>query len=271
LANAFNSVASLVNLSTGAIPGPNLPSGAILPVEEINTLANILSTCVNSAGGSADDGTPCGKLLAAATPPAGLAPIDTISATLNIAHFPINNVATLYTLSPPSAPFQPTLPSAPTNLLIAIKYASPQLSGPTKVAIDAQGSIWVVNHTGNSVSQFSNTGSALSSSPYMVAGISLPADIAIDATGSAWVTNMGNNSVTKMTAVGGAASGMNFADSSLSSPNGIAIDALGNAWIANTGTNTLTELSNTGTALSPASGFTGAGLSAPTSIAINVR
>jgi streptogramin lyase len=242
-----------------------------LPVEEINTLANILSTCVNSAGGSAGDGTACGKLFAAATPPVGLAPTDTIDAALDIARFPINNVASLYTLSPSTAPFQPTLSSAPSTLLIAIKYTSAQLSGPTKIAIDAQGSIWVVNHTGSSVSQFGNTGSALSSSPYTVGGISLPVDIAIDAVGSAWVTNAGSNSVTKLTATGGAATGVSFTDSSLSSPNGIAFDALGDVWIANTGTNALTELSNTGTTLSPVGGFTGVGLSAPGSIAVNVR
>jgi hypothetical protein len=271
VANAFNSVSTVVNLSTGSVPGPNLPSGATLPVAEVNTLADILSACINSTGGSAGDGTACGNLFAAATPTGGSAPTDTIGAALDIARFPTNNVAALYAVSPPAAPFQPTLPSSPTNFLIGINYASSQLNGPTKIAIDAQGSVWAANQSGNSVSQFSNTGSLLSLSPYTIAGISQPTDIAIDVSGNAWVTNKGNNSITKLTAASGVATGTNFTDSSLSLPSAIAIDASGDVWITNAGANTLTELNNTGTVLSPVGGFTGAGLSAPASIAINVH
>ena len=58
-------------------------------------------------------------------------------------------------------------------------------------------------------------------------------------------------------------------------PDGIAIDGSGNVWVASTGNvgtsgnGSVTELAPTGSALSPASGFTGGGLSTPTCIAIN--
>jgi hypothetical protein len=56
LAAAFRAATLLVNPATGTIPGANAPNDATLPIEEINTLADILASCVQSAGGSAGDG-----------------------------------------------------------------------------------------------------------------------------------------------------------------------------------------------------------------------
>ena len=56
--NAFATANKIANFSTGTAPGPALPAGATLPVSEVNTLANILSSCVNT-NGSGTSGTPC--------------------------------------------------------------------------------------------------------------------------------------------------------------------------------------------------------------------
>jgi trimeric autotransporter adhesin len=74
LAAAFTLAADYANISTGTIPGLNVPAGTTVPVAQINTLADILSTCVNSTGGVAGDGSTCGTLLSAATPTGGTAP-----------------------------------------------------------------------------------------------------------------------------------------------------------------------------------------------------
>jgi hypothetical protein len=55
IANAFQTVNSLVNTSTGTAPGPGLPTNATVPTTELFTLADILSSCVNSTG----TGAPC--------------------------------------------------------------------------------------------------------------------------------------------------------------------------------------------------------------------
>ena len=62
LGNAFAVVSSVANIVTGTAPGPSLPTGATLPVAKLNTLADILASCVNSTGGTAGDSSPCGKL-----------------------------------------------------------------------------------------------------------------------------------------------------------------------------------------------------------------
>ena len=68
---------------------------------------------------------------------------------------------------------------------------------------------------------------------------------------------------------------LNFTGGGLAYAQGIAIDATGNVWVPNVSigpsndVSSVTELSPTGAPLSPASGFTGGGLSGPVGIAID--
>lgn len=85
--------------SNGQVSGPALLSNATLPLAEINTLADIVERCVNSAGGSASDttdgqtnGTGCGKLFFLA---GGTSTTDTVTAAMVIAQNPACNVAKL--------------------------------------------------------------------------------------------------------------------------------------------------------------------------------
>jgi Bacterial Ig-like domain (group 3) len=75
---------------------------------------------------------------------------------------------------------------------------------PTAVAIDGAGQVWIANG-GNSVSSFSNSGTAQSPAtgygattaaaptPY-----NAPSGIAVDQAGSVWITNSGGNTVTRI-------------------------------------------------------------------------
>ena len=110
LAAAFENVNSLVDVATGLSPGMVAPQGVTIPVAEINTLADILAPCVNSDGTAA-----CTALFAAATPPGGLTPTNTLDAALDIALNPSNDVAQLFNTVNSAAPFEPTLASAPAN------------------------------------------------------------------------------------------------------------------------------------------------------------
>lgn len=125
LKNAFNEVAELVNIGIGSMPGPLLPPGFSSPAAKINTLADVITACVNSSGGNAGDGSPCGDLFQAVTPVGGLAPTDTVGAALSIAQSPAQDVAEVYSLLQPNPPFQPALTTPPTDWSIAVELGSP--------------------------------------------------------------------------------------------------------------------------------------------------
>ena len=122
---AFTLANSLVDPSTGSVAGPSLPAGATAPIQQINTLADILTTCINTAGATAGDSTPCGNLLAATTPSSASAPTNAVAAMLNIARDPQHNIAALYPLATPSAPFQPQLSAAPADWTVALTGSAP--------------------------------------------------------------------------------------------------------------------------------------------------
>jgi RHS repeat-associated protein len=130
LVSAFALVNEYTNTSTGAVPGPTLPAGYYASSVEINTLGDIVASCINSAGGVAGDGSPCGSFFALALPLTGSAPTDTIQAILNILRFPVLNVAALFNLSSAVGPFQPSLSAAPPSwaLPIVLGPATPTFS-----------------------------------------------------------------------------------------------------------------------------------------------
>jgi trimeric autotransporter adhesin len=124
LANAFANAAQLVNTATGIAPGTGVPTGTTVPIEQINTIGNILSVCINSAGGTAGDNSPCGNLFSLTTPPNSTPAVDTATALLHLADNPTLNTAALYSLILPQAPFQPSQPQTPPDLSVRLTVSS---------------------------------------------------------------------------------------------------------------------------------------------------
>jgi hypothetical protein len=283
ITKAFAAINKVVNINLGTVSGTALPIGATLPTSEIGALGNILQNCVNSAGGSASDttdgqtnGTPCGKLFyltSTSSPPASAAPTDTITATMNIAQHPGNNVAKLNDLQASSPAFYPHLNvnSPPTDWTVAINYTGGGLSTPQSIANDASGNVWITNKGNNSVTKLDNSGAAISSGDGLGGGsLNVPYGIAIDTSGSPWITNSGNNTLTKLDASG--ANPSVYSANGLNTPEGVAIDGAGNVWVANnaSGANSVSAFTSAGTPLT-GSPYTGAGISGPQSIAINPK
>lgn len=125
---AFATVHQLVNNATGTIPGPALATGNAIPTSQINTVADILASCVDSAGGVAGDSTPCGQLFQNS---GGAATTNTIAAAVQIANHPGANTPQLFSLISPASPFQPTLSTAPPSFQIAVL---PVTTAPLPVA-----------------------------------------------------------------------------------------------------------------------------------------
>ena len=120
LALEFAQAALLVNSATGAGGGPGLPAGVTAPVAEMNTLADALASCVNSAGGVVGDGSACGTLFKTVQPAGSPAATETIGAALQVALHPANNVAGVLGLVAATAPFEPTLSATPASWAVAL-------------------------------------------------------------------------------------------------------------------------------------------------------
>ncbi len=110
----------LVDLASGTAPGTASAAGYVVQVNKVNHLANILASCINSSGGKAGDGSPCGLVFQAATQADGSAPTDTIAAASHIAKNPTRNVAALFNCVTATAPFQPTLSTVPPDWTLSL-------------------------------------------------------------------------------------------------------------------------------------------------------
>ena len=193
--NLPNTVKLLADASTGlavssttmpAVAGADVPQSVTLTatpeIEKINTLANIISTCVNGATSA----TPaCGTLFSAAVPPNGnvtslnpaapfAAATDTLQALYYIFTNPTNssatNMSSIFGLAPSiGAPYLPALEAQPTDWTIGVFYTSSAscsvdhdfIEFPIDINVDAQNNVWFANLVGGNLSAISASGAPL--------------------------------------------------------------------------------------------------------------
>jgi len=120
LTAAFTLASQFANTATGTSPGTSVPAGDAVPSTLINSLADIVSACVNTTGGIAGDGSNCGTLFTDATPSGGAAPADVATALFNILNNPTSNLTSLFGLLPSTPPFGPFLNAAPSTTAISL-------------------------------------------------------------------------------------------------------------------------------------------------------
>jgi hypothetical protein len=267
VANAFLNAANLASVATGQALSM-IPSGnARAPQAKVNTLANILATCVSSPGTSS---ATCSSLFAYALSggATGHAPTNTANAAISIAHNPSANVRTLYDLVTTTGPFSPGLTSAAGDLALGLYFIAPQLGSPGRIAIDAAGAVWILNQTG--IAKLSSSGAFLSGqNGFTGGGLTAPFSIAIDDGENAWVTNKASGgSVVEFSNSGAILSGANGYGAGQGVPRQIAIAGDGSAWVT-TEQNSVVKLSSSGAVLSGSGGFTASGLTRPDAIAID--
>jgi hypothetical protein len=258
LINAVGNFNNLVNLSNGGPGGTTLPTGATIPVAEMNTLANILASCINTPTASSGQ---CTTLVTAT------GASDTLDMMLYFAKNPASSTLTaLYAQGAATAPFQPGLSSQPSDWTIAIKYiAGGALSTPYGIAIDAAGDAWVTNTGGGSVVELTPAGAVGTT---LTGTLVDPKGIAIDKTGNVWATNPSLGTVVKFT--GGAGTGTAYTVGTgpiAPGPVALAINSAGTAWVTNQLSNSISSVTSSGTI----SNFTSStlGLNAPAGIAID--
>jgi sugar lactone lactonase YvrE len=249
MANAFLTAAELADISSGAAYTTTPAGNGIVPQSKINTLANILSACVNSNGAISSTPTPttCYALFSNATSDgtsSGTQPTETVTAALNMAHNPGANVANLYSLAPGTAPFQPSAASI-TDLTLALSFTGGGLNHPEGLAVDGSGNVWTSNRTSSgSASKFAaGTGAALSptGTGFIGGGIFLPGSIAIDGSNNVWIGDASSGGtvadahLTKLAEDGTPVSATGYNLGIVGDILSIGIDNLGNAIVAPVG------------------------------------
>ena len=264
LLNAFAIAADLVNIGTGSSPG-NAPAIATIPTAEIDTLADIIASCVNSDGSLVSTSS-CGRLFTAATPPGGFAPTDTLQAALAISRNPGHNVGSIFTAGASLGPFEPTLGMAPSDWTLAINYSSVAFKAPSDIAIDSQGNAWVVATPSGSNSTVSVVNFNGLQGTFPQTGNY--GHLALDPYDDPWLTNSVGSNVIELTNSGNRATLNPFTVGGLQGPGPLAFDGYGSLWVANSSA-TISKLNASGGALSPSTGWNTGGVSGAAALALD--
>ncbi len=127
-----------------------------------------------------------------------------------------------------------------------------QLSGPSGIARDSKGNLWVAETFNNRVQEFTEAGVYVTKFGSEGTGpgqFKSPTDIAIDPKGNVWVVDNGNNrleefneSGTYLKTVGSVGSG----NGQFNGPSGLAFDAKGNLWVSDGSNNRVQEFNESG-------------------------
>jgi len=259
LGNAMLSEQLLVNIFTGASPGPSVPANVTVASAKLNTLADAFSACAVSSAA-------CTPLFAAATV-GSTVPSNTLDAAFAIARNPGSNVAAVYALSTGTT-FTPVLTAVPPDWMIYLTVSGGGMSSPTGVAVDGYGNLWSANYN-EVLSEFTPTGSPVYASGIAGAGLHESFGISIDAGNNIWVVNdetpgspRNGGSLSEFTNGGVALSGSIGYTTGLYFPTGIASDTNGDIWIANYGNSTYALYTNSGTQLTANCNANGCGYGA---------
>jgi hypothetical protein len=215
---AAGNVPNFVDLTTGGwgdaiqdpLNGPQTPTMANLA-----TLADLLAACVVRIPVDA-----CGKLLAAAAPPTGALPTDTLMAAEGIARYPWRDPGRLFALLHDfyqvpkgkitlAVPYMPYLSFAPSAWVLPLKFDGGGYRAGGKAMFDSGGNLWVGSNftvgwqaqdrlwQGN-VAKFAPSGRPLSPMTTGFAGGGFAGGTfgaAVDANDNVWLTSYGGKSI----------------------------------------------------------------------------
>ena len=259
MANAMANAHNIEGLGWGgALANANGNSNSVAPQTKLNSLADIVATCVNT---NSSTSTSCKNLFGDAKSTAGTTPTDESTALFNIAHNPTANVSAIWGLYPSQPVFTPVLSGVPVDWTLPVVYNS--VTGhPSGMAVDASGNVWVSDSTKKAVISISPIGTV---STFTNGGtFGAIAGVAVNpSTGTIWASDSTNNKVYILDTTGTVLT--TITAGSLNKPAGIAFDKSGNGWVVNSGAYVIGEYTSAGALVKTATYPSSAGYS--TSIA----
>lgn len=138
------------------------------------------------------------------------------------------------------------------------------MDGPTGLAVDAKGNLYVANFQSNQIQVYSPQHSLISNKT-ITKDVSGPLAVALDPLGDVWVANFSSSALTGYTAKG---KELTPITSGISSPTAMAMDGAGNFWVVN-GANSFAVLDAFGDLMRTANvSALGAGANTITSICV---
>jgi hypothetical protein len=250
-----SNVPNFVDLETGgygATIQDALNSAQTPTMANFATLSSVLAGCVTRVRADA-----CGKLFAAATPPGGGVPSDTLAAVESIVRYPWQKADKIFALLDdfypvPSGktmrptPFMPYLTYAPSAWIFPLKFTGGGYSGGGKLMFDSLGNAWAGDNfivgaqnqdalwDGN-LTEFAPNGKPLSPITTGFTGGGLEGigfGLAIDARDNVWATTYGTRTIVKFDKTGKPLSppdGYNFGGQ-LGQMQGIIVTPNGDVW-----------------------------------------
>ena len=258
LQNAALNAANLYNIqgaplgiqhpAEGQIANQSTVAGnGTVPQAELNTLANMLAACVDSANTATTQSATCNTLFADATSngtTSGIKPIDIATAVINVVHNPgAANVLRLWNLPGGTVPFSPALTAQPNDFTVAITYNN--IAAPSGIAIDASGNAFVpTNSSSGYVTKLSPSGALLATSPMGGGGFN---SIAIDPGGNVFVAASSSNALYAYTSTLGVVTGSPWTAPQMNAPTSVSIDNAGYVYVTDGGNggSTIQKFSNT--------------------------
>jgi streptogramin lyase len=262
LPNAAATVPSLVEPGTGRVSEvlTSPPNGSeTRSLATFRTLGAILAECTREGGRH------CRALFAAAKPPRGPRPHDTLSAVHDIALNPANDVQGIFAL-PKSRSYRPTLKRAPSSWVLSLLHTNAAYDGPGRIAFDSRGNVWVTNNfeppgtaAGSYVISLGPTGNPRLGDDGALHGGGVLGNwwgIAVDQRDRVWLSNftgedpkeydepgfVGGHTVSVFDHNGATPYPNGIVSEELKAPQGIAVDQRGNVWVANHGGDSVTLL-----------------------------
>jgi hypothetical protein len=231
---AAGNVPNFVDLATGGYGTTiqdGLNSNQTPTMATFATLSNVMAGCLTSVRGAA-----CNRLFAAATPPNGKVPSDTVTAfhsvARNSAYKPERLFALLDHFYPVpkgkrmrATPFMPYLDVAPSAWVLPLKFAGGGAAGTGKMMFTSEGDAWV-------------------NANFLV--------------GSQGTDSLWNGNLAKFASNGKPLSPMTtgFSGGGLLGPGfGLAVDANDRAWVDSTSGQTISLFDKNGKPLSPPEGY----------------
>ncbi len=265
LLNAFQTATSLVNPATGVALNSTSPVNLAAAAARIDSLANLMNTCVAAASG-------CPGFYSAL----GVAPSNTLDALYALVKNPAAHTAAIYKAAAANSTYQPALTAAPSDFTLFVTVTGGGMNEPSALAVDGGGNVWVASYNGVA-SEFNTLGLSLFSNTGITGdGLNESFGIAVDLQNNAWIANeqpysaAGTGSVSELSSAGVSLAGPNgYTAGGMNYPIAVAIDPNGAVWVVQYGNSYVTLLNSAGKPTSGASGFTSPSFVFPVAVAID--